>query len=255
MVCVKVPDHTQIILGLPARRTTIAPKQTPPIDRSAASCMLEFEIADRTSSRYETQSGGGGLKQDFHLLEGVTRCSVSRCPTRLIRRTGSQGALEMSECQCALADVPYTMRRLAMLIQLMQPRGSGGMIAGDNPLIGFESPSGESIARPIIPKSCRDKVFGRHRHQRVAWQCNTDECLLREGEAGSVPTSGDQALISGGATSSVPADASDGCLTVEAARVCLSSEPPFVSHLLTRTSCRTGFGFPIIGVRRINPYS
>jgi hypothetical protein len=35
---------------------------------------------------YEPQPGGRGLRQQFHLSEGATRCSVSSSLTRLIRK-------------------------------------------------------------------------------------------------------------------------------------------------------------------------
>jgi hypothetical protein len=45
---------------------------------------------NRSSSGYELQPGGGGLKQDFQKFEGTIRGSVSSSPTRLIRKCNSK---------------------------------------------------------------------------------------------------------------------------------------------------------------------
>jgi|GEM_PF-1447657 len=50
---------------------------------------IHFWCADprnRSSSGYELQPGGGGLKQGFQPFEGTIRGSVSSSPTRLIRK-------------------------------------------------------------------------------------------------------------------------------------------------------------------------
>jgi hypothetical protein len=47
----------------------------------------------------------------------------------------------------------YILKGPGILIRLMRPKGSGDMITGDDPLTGFEGPSKQSIARPIIPVS------------------------------------------------------------------------------------------------------